>query len=192
MNLLKALESELFKPLATIFVPGTIAISPYYLLAVMDVPILSTAVESHTGIITLLATVGVLAIGLILEDIGSRIECHWHDGLAKKDSWDSYLQLRIQDEFVGQRYIQTLLPRMKFELSMVPALSICVIGLLLIQIRMAVLGWLTTGIVAGTMLVVAVYLLLESKQSVRLLAEKRELVLNAATSGGTDIADLGT
>src|SRR5207245_3973826 len=80
----------------------------------------------------------VIAIGLILENLGGRIEAVWDKFINRnnnghKDKLEAYLRLKVESEFVGQRYLRTVLVRMKFELAMLPALVSFAFGLIWLQ-----------------------------------------------------------
>jgi hypothetical protein len=76
------------------------------------------AEANHTETALLLALASI-ASGLLVEDIGSRIESRWFDKQLVKqpsfshhdDEWDQYLRLTFSIEPVGQRYLRTILLR---------------------------------------------------------------------------------
>src|SRR5205814_9122240 len=101
--------------------------------------------------------VSIFVVGLVLEDIGARIEfiwdCwldHWaatlrsswgkepkkryHTAHAHLCDWDKYLQLDVRDEIIGERYLLTIVMRMKFELAMLPSLVLATLGLVWLQV----------------------------------------------------------
>jgi len=128
MDFISAFKSELFRPLVTLLIPGVIAGGPYFVLVGQLVPPLRAFGSRHPSVATAIVIATITAIGLVLENWGSRVETFWDDCLARKDAthkstWDRYLQLRLKDEIIGQRYLRTFLVRMKFELAMVPASS---------------------------------------------------------------------
>src|ERR1700733_7814336 len=79
---------------------------------------------------TLLLALACIAAGLLVEDIGSRIESRFLDkrlgtqpGFSThSDEWNQYLRLVFKAEPVGQRYLRAILLRFKFELGTAIAL----------------------------------------------------------------------
>ena len=125
-----------------------------------------------------------LVAGLILEDIGSRIEVGWDAILDSRPDdqsgkWKEYLQLQIQDEYVGQRYLRTIYVRFKFELSMAPSLAISTIGLIWLNNlyhfwAIGSIAWIATAL-----FLVAAYLLYESYASSDQLRELHCWIIEA-------------
>lgn len=183
MDLSSAFKSEVFRPLVTLFIPGGVAAGPYFLLAGYYVPATRAFWDDHPSTTVAIVVGCILAAGLVVENWGSRIEDLW-DGLLNRDgehreTWNAYLGLTLRDEIVGQRYMRTLLMRMKFELAMVPAL-VCGVGGLLWLNRVEPFWpfrerWLW---LAGSVLVV--YFAWESFDSARLMAATRRIVVRAA------------
>jgi hypothetical protein len=125
----------------------------------------------------------VLAIGLILEDIGSLIEqLLWSNLIKRKDEkylneWDQYLQLYLKDEMVGQRYLRTILVRMKFELSMAPALFIALVGFAWLSRITNIWSTISSILVSIGIGVLGLYLLWESYLGAKLLGNTRRIIL---------------
>lgn len=134
MDLLSFIKNEFFRPIATLVIPGSIAFSTWSILAVKLNPGLLEISKSGNGLLVTIFIGLSLAVGMLLEDLGSKIEVIFDkklyklDPLAKK-RWSDYLKLELKDELVGQRYLRTLLIRLKFELSMFPAILSCYAGL---------------------------------------------------------------
>lgn len=124
-EVLGSLKSELLRPLATLILPGGIAVTPYFiLLRVMFGPFSKLVTDNPTQTLAL-ATAAALFVGLVLEDAGSGIESKW-DKPIHKDTWNEYLRLAFKVEPIGQKYIRSLVLRLKFELGSFVAL--CVAG----------------------------------------------------------------
>ncbi|MEW6128132.1 MAG: hypothetical protein AB1757_13915 [Acidobacteriota bacterium] len=183
MDIISALKSELFRPLIILFIPGVTASSPYALLLGHYIPQVKFFRESQPSAFVVIITICALAVGLILEDVGSRIEVGWDKLLKKQDAtheenWNNYLRLKLKDEIVGQRYLQTFLTRMKFELSMAPALILFSIGLFWLNwvYSISVCASLTITVVV---LGLAAYLLWESYSSAQVLSNTRKQIIKA-------------
>ncbi|MBZ5554765.1 MAG: hypothetical protein LAO21_18765 [Acidobacteriia bacterium] len=187
MDPLSAFRTEVLRPIVTIVVPGSIATAPFVLLARYYFPQTYTLWEQHPSAFVTILTVCVLAVGFILEDLGGHIEKDlWDHRIKKKyqrhdEDWYKYLQLRLQDEIIGQRYIQDIKTRMKFELSMVPALLIFLIGLIWTNAEYKL--WSTCGSIVSSIiiLIIAAYLAYESFLSAEILSKTRKLILDAAS-----------
>jgi hypothetical protein len=185
MDVITGLKNELFRPLVSLVVPGSVAVAPFILVLQSRIPAVSAYWEQHPSVFISIAVVVVIAAALCLENIGSRIEesC-WDRLLAKYDGefdsiWRRYLRLNTQDQIVGQRYLRTLLTRMKFELSMVPAILFHIVGL---NWANAHLGFFSSSemVAASTALgVVAVYLSCESYGTAKALHRLRRDVIAA-------------
>jgi hypothetical protein len=121
-------------------------------------------------------------MGLVCEDIGSRLElthykrCYKDPAEKKKRDleWEEYLRTAFKTEPTGQRYLRTVLLRLKFESNSTAGLLIGAAGLLFIT---GVSRYLTMGVSAG-MVAFAVYLgWCEVAKTVPLLADIRRNLL---------------
>jgi hypothetical protein len=178
LDLIAGLKSELFKPLVTLLVPGAIAVGPYVLVAHGRIPACETFWKEHSVAFVSVVLIGVIAAGLVLENIGSRIESGWDKLLGRKikgfeDDWHAYLRLRNTDDVVGQRYLRTILTRMKFELSAAPALVFHIFGMVWVKWLFDVPGWLDLIIIILFLIVLTIYLVWESFSSAKVLAKVR-------------------
>jgi hypothetical protein len=119
----------------------------------------------------------------MLEDLGGLIEFEIIDRLLDKKTkkhkanWKKYLQLKTKDEYVGQRYIRTVVTRLKFELSMAPALILLGIGIQWLELIYGT--WDMKGIVGiiGFLGALVVYLFWQAWLSAEALSETREGLL---------------
>jgi len=186
-DLTSAFKSELFRPVVTLVIPGAIAAGPYMAVAVRVTTGVQEFLESHSGLAWVCGLGVAVAAGLILENIGSRLEASFIDDWLEhklpgsRATWREYLSLKMTDEFVGQRYLRTVLLRMKFELSMAPAVAIAGLGLGWLQAVApwgAVLGPVGPILAGG---VIAAWFLVEAFSSARVLADTRKLLVIAAS-----------
>jgi len=135
MDFSSTLKNEIFRPLTTIVVPGSVAIAPFVLLLGHYVPGVRVFWQLNAYGFGFILLISILASGLVLEDFGSRIEVVWDYFLEKKypgrrENWREYLTLKVQDEYIGQRFLRTIFTRFKFELSMGPAVIAFTVGLI--------------------------------------------------------------
>ena len=187
MDLISAFKSELFRPLATVIAPGTVAVTPWALTFLAHNHAVVTYAEKYVGASAFFFIVLTTIAGFLLENIGARIEKLWDSILSKsKDNhnelWNEYLRLKTKDEIVGQRYLRTIVTRMKFELAIAPALFVCVAGLFALNIERQY--WTVGGLLAVVfpLIAIAVYLLFESFTSAKTCARARDQVIKACVS----------
>jgi hypothetical protein len=185
MDFISAFKSELFRPLATLVVPGGIALGPYVLIAGYYFPGIVSFWKDHPSAFVAILVICIVAVGLIVEDLGAFIERDfWDSKLARENEnhaahWEQYLKLRLQDEVVGQRYLRTILTRMKFELAMVPAFFFFWCGLLWLNRLYHLWRPSRFALLSGVLLIITIYLLLESFRSASVMSTTRTLVIQA-------------
>jgi MFS family permease len=185
VDFISAFKSELFRPLATLVVPGGVAIGPYVLVAAYYFPGVASFWREHPSAFVAILVICIVAVGLIVEDLGAFIERDlWDSKLAREneyhsDHWEQYLKLKLNDEIVGQRYLRTVLTRMKFELAMVPAFFFFWCGLLWLNRLYDLWRPSRFALLSGVLLVVTIYLLLESFRSASVMSTTRGLIVEA-------------
>lgn len=185
MDITAPFKSEVLRPITTWVIPGAIALGPYVLILGFYVPPVRQFWETHPSASIAVITLFVLTVGMILENVGATIETVAWDQLVQRkysdhlNNWNRYLKLRLKDEIIGHRYLKTLVLRMKFELSMAPALFVFWCGIIWVNALFHV--WLVPGVVFISALLLAgsVYFLRSSYTSVRVLSEVRALILEA-------------
>ncbi len=188
MDLVSGLKNELFKPLVTLAVPGSVALGPYIMVVCARVPQALAFWKEHDGAFSAAVVVAVLAAGLLLEDVGARIETsQWDPRLRKQlaassDEWHAYLRLRTGEEVVGQRYLRTIVTRMKFELAMSVALVLHALGLCWLNALHPTLTLCEMAGVAIAAIGLGAYLLWESYTSAYALVELRRDVIAACVA----------
>lgn len=141
-----AFGSEFFRPLATLLLPGALALTPATIVAYSRMCDFRKFANANHAETTAALVVLAFFLGLILEDGGSHIECGldnlfvpweaarrsgtsmpWHRRIAalfketpgsqSETEWFNYLRLAFKLEPVGHRYMRTLVLRLKFELG---------------------------------------------------------------------------
>jgi hypothetical protein len=186
MDFTSAFKSELFRPLVTLFIPGGIAAAPYFLLAGFYAPGTRAFWDDHPSITVAVVVGCIVAAGLVLENWGSRLETLWDRLLNKtgehRDTWNDYLGLRLKDEIVGQRYLRTLVLRMKFELAMVPGLLCGVAGCLWLDRVQRFWPFRERWLWLGGAIII-VYFVWESFDSAKVIGATRRIVVRAARRG---------
>jgi len=194
MDFISAFKSELFRPLATLVVPGGVAISPYVLVVGYYFPGVTSFWREHPSAFVAILVICIIGVGLIVEDLGAFIERDfWDNKLARENEdhsehWEQYLKLRLNDEIVGQRYLRTLLTRMKFELAMVPAFFFFWCGLLWLNRLYELWRPSRFALLSGVLLILTIYLLLESYRSASVMSQTRTLIIEAVSQAYPDLA----
>jgi hypothetical protein len=139
-ELTAAFQSEVFRPVATLVVPGFVSISTFSFAVWQWFPGAQRLADQHPSLATTTAILIVLTCGLVTEDVGARIEEFFDKRLSKKEGyeqhfeeWFRYLRIAFEREPVGHRYLRTLVLRLKFELGMTVALLPCALGALFLR-----------------------------------------------------------
>jgi hypothetical protein len=183
-EIFSAFGSEIFRPLVTIVIPGAMAISVWFVVLLQKFTLLRALVEANHPETTLLLTLASIAAGLLVEDIGSRIESSYFDKrLGAKpafsnhvEEWNQYLRLAFKTEPVGQGYLRTILLRFKFELGIAIALLSSGLGLLLTTLAL----WKALTWLAVLTALTAYLILVEARSSHKLLSKIRHEILKGA------------
>jgi hypothetical protein len=163
-----------------------IAIGPYILVLGAYVPEVDTFWSEHSTAFGVLLVASVLAAGFIIDDIGSFVETIFWDKFLDTAApgehtkkWNEYLQLQLNDELIGQRYLRTKFTQLKFELAMGVALPIFWTGLLWVQFLRKI--WSICGFMLASAFVLsgAGALLWASWETAKLLSRTRKIILDA-------------
>ena len=124
-ELTAAFQSEVFRPIVTLVVPGFFAVSTCAVAVCQRLPTVQRLAEQHSGLATTTAVLVVLTVGLMTEDLGARLEQLFDQQLTKEagyeshiEEWFKYLRIAFDKEPVGHRYLRTIVLRLKFELGM--------------------------------------------------------------------------
>jgi hypothetical protein len=190
VELADATKSEIARPIATVLIPGAIAVAPYVIVVQHYIPQVLDFWKIHDAAFSAIVVACMLAAGLLLEDLGALLEGFVLDPLLTdrvpdhRENWNKYLKLKIKDEFVGQRYLRTMVTSLKFELAMFPGILCLWFGLLWIQLIDKV--WSAWGFAVLTVFLAAVttYLGVESFLSARTLSNTRRLLIEAYEADG--------
>ena len=121
-NLTAIFQSEIFRPVVSLVVPGFYGISTLSIVVWQRHPYFHGLVEGNPGLATAIALLIALTWGLIAEDLGARIEQHFDKRLEKDPiyqnhyrEWFDYLRIAFDKEPVGHHYLRTIVLRLKFE-----------------------------------------------------------------------------
>ena len=183
MDISSPLKADVLRPLLTWLVPGAVLIAPYLLLLGAIYPEVSSFAASNSVITALLCFFAALAGGVVLENLGSIIEVQiWDALLEHKTGWQNsvwleYLQLVHEKEPIAQRYLRTVVMRMKFELSFSLALIGSWLGTIILHDRQHIFTDGGLLLFSFVVLVLAAYLLWESGRSAEVLTNLRALMV---------------
>ena len=181
MDFVNVLKNELFRPVATLIVPGSLAFFPYALLIANINPGVVSVWEGHNGVVVTMFLMVALALGMVIENIGSLIEILIDGVLGDEhiNRWREYLGLRVQDEIIGQRYLRTLVLRLKFELSALVAIPISYLGFLLLNQVSGYWSFFSMIIAAICVFVGMIYLVYETYKSSKALDSTRKVIIES-------------
>ena len=134
-NFFSAFTSEVFRPLVTLLIPGAIAISTWFVGLLWHFHDLRTLVYNNHTEVGLLLVLAMTFAGLVLEDMGARVESHLDSRKDKQDgkhfhNWYAYLRTAFKADPIGRRYVRTLVLRLKFEFGIAFAMLSAGAGLL--------------------------------------------------------------
>ncbi len=180
-NFFSAFTTDVFRPLATLLIPGVIGLTSWFLALVWKFPTLKDIVtrnHTDTGFVLLLLTVFA---GLVFEDFGARWEVQldrWADRRTNNEhtkNWLAYLQTSFKSDPIGRRYARALVLRLKFELGVAFAMTSAGLGL----IWLAVLGLNYSFVLASGLLCLFFTLwgLVEARETHKVLSKTRAILL---------------
>lgn len=184
MDPLKNISLDVNRIILQLLIPGIFALYPYILLFANRFNNLSIS-DGYLGAIIFILSVSA---GLVIEDFASQIESECWDKQndskfpERENEWNKYLKFKtLESEMpIAQKYLRTILIRMKFELSFAIALLIMIIGLCILEYyinfcQSCMQFWLVCIILPFS---IACYQLYESKQSSILLIKIRKNIIS--------------
>ncbi len=183
MDISNSFKSEVFRPIVITLIPGGFALLPYGALGYLCNNKVATYFESHQSGVMILYAFLSIAVGLILEDFGSRIEAFYDRIANKPDSthikdWNTYLRTYFDKEPIGVSYIKSLVLRLKFELSFSLSIFVFLIGFCILNSCQALLSCKAFCGISIALLALAIYLLYESFTGSMLLGKVRKNLLS--------------
>jgi hypothetical protein len=182
-ELFAAFNADFFRALATLIIPGSVALSSWAVYVVLRFERLRVLVSNNHIETAFVVFLLMVIVGMVIEDIGSRIEKQM-DTIADRATngqhtrdWYSYLKTAFVCEAIGRRYIRTLVTRLKFELGTSVGLLIAGAGVVTLYVD-EFLSLRALIVFLALALVLAGYLgLVEARSSHRLLAKARTEML---------------
>lgn len=136
MNLFAAFQSEVFRPLVTLLIPGVFGMSSWIMVLFWKYPYLKALALANCVETAVILFFVIPAAGMMIEDLGARFETYRDGKLNTKPKgehlriWYDYLRTAYEKdkEPIGRGYIRTVVLRLKFELGMAIASIITVAG----------------------------------------------------------------
>jgi fucose permease len=136
MNFFAAFQSEIFRPLVTLLIPGALAISSWLVALSWKFPGLKAAMMAHATETYWVLFFAITALGILIEDCGARIELHF-DKLANEktkgkhdEEWKEYLRTAFVADPIGRGYARSLVLRLKFQLGVLLGSIVAALGLI--------------------------------------------------------------
>jgi len=180
-NFFSAFTTDVFRPLATLLIPGALGISPWFIALIWHFPILRVVATDNKLEMAFILFLATVFAGMVFEDFGARWEVQldaWADVRTNNqhsDNWRRYLQTAFVVDPIGRRYARALVLRLKFELGVVFSLVSAAIGI----VWLAVLG-LKCSVVLILELICIIFIvwgLLEAKETHKVLSKTRAALL---------------
>lgn len=181
-------QRKVLRTLITLVLPGAILFAPYFAVLLHHYPNWADYWIKSPGSTLVVGFVASLAVGLIIDNLGTFIEARiWDKLLTRVDpehmnNWWKYLACRADEVLVAHGYLRSLLLRMKFELDFSVALFFALPGLYWIgklkDFWCSVFDWsfLKYSVIG---IVIILYLLWESYQSAKNLSKVRSIIISS-------------
>jgi hypothetical protein len=167
MDLTSTVRPDTLSSVGSVLIPGSLAAGPYVALVWGPPHNLKMLVNANEGLSTVIAALLVVAMGLLVESLGSYAEYYVIDRLhadpkALTDRFAEYLQVSWKVEPIGQHYLRRVLIIFKFELNLLVATVATLPGTLAlasfgILSQHALVGFLGVTLVLGAYLLRAAY-----------------------------------
>lgn len=188
MEKLTSLNLTFDRVLIQLVTPGLLTSFPFILLFFDARPdVAEFFLQDSKGLLVTTIVLVALVMGIILENIGSRIEVNIYDNLLSRrrkeyfENWEKFLMIQYQgQEPIGHRYLRNILFRMKFELSAGAGLIIMTAGLGIYNIGHVIFESIIVNVLIVYILPLAtsIYLLaFEGWRSAEVLAECRKALV---------------
>jgi hypothetical protein len=189
LDLSSPFRSEVFRPITGLLIPGLVACLPWTLLAAHYFPAIEDYRDKHELVYLTIVGLIVIGIGFVLEDLGTELELLIDSRLIDGKHpdlyavWYEYLALKFDIEPVGQRYLRTVLLRLKFELATAVAVIICYGGLVWLCIAKGLLSWVPLALLGLGFTALAIFLGHQAYKGAEVLANVRRVLVGKAPVG---------
>lgn len=169
----------LTRSLLVVIIPGLIAIAPWGLWLALRIGHFGELYENYATLINASLIGLAIILGSVLEGRLSRIELTWDREREKKyqvrANWFDYLSQPSAAEPVGFRYIARMATAMYFELAMMAASAIALLGVAILLLEHAEGTWKGASFIALILgVLVARFFYSQAKDSHEALCEARK------------------
>jgi hypothetical protein len=180
-NFFSAFTSDVFRPLATLLIPGAIGVSTWFVALMWQCPALKRLASDHRTESALILFLIAVFAGMVYEDFGARWEAQldrWADDRTNNqhtENWWRYLQTAFKVDPIGRRYARALVLRLKFELGV--AFSMVSAGLGIIWL--AILGLRCSTVLVSELvcLIFVSWGVMEARETHKVLSKVRAALL---------------
>lgn len=122
----------LTRSLLVVLVPGLVALAPWMLLVVSQTEHVDDLYKNYATLIHASLVGAAIILGSMIEGALSHLEVKWDkerdEEYQVRENWFSYLAQQCDNEPVGFRYISRMQTTMYFELAMMTAAPIFLVG----------------------------------------------------------------
>ncbi|HJX00618.1 MAG TPA: hypothetical protein VJ453_10680 [Terriglobales bacterium] len=181
LNFFSAFASDVFRPLATLLIPGAIGITTWFIALLWKFPELRRLVSANHTESGLALFIAMVFAGMVFDDFGARWEVlldRWADQRTDgkhTTNWNSYLQIAFKSDPIGRRYARALVLRLKFELGVVFGMISALIGLS--WLAWLGLGYWTVFVCSSLCVLFVGWALVEAAATHKVLSQTREALL---------------
>jgi hypothetical protein len=170
-----------------VIIPGLIAIAPWALWLALKIEDFVALYRTYATLINASVLGLAIILGSILEGLLSHVEIAWDKEREKKyqvrKNWFDYLSHEFSTEPVGFRYLARMATSMYFELAMMAASALALLGVAVLLIEHASGPWKAASlVVALAAAFVAQFFYHQAKASHEVLCESRREI-NARLKG---------
>lgn len=121
MDISNAFKENAFRALVITFIPGAFSIAPYIVFAYINYDQFNHLINNNLTGFAIVYSIIAIASGMILEDLGSRVEAVMGKMKSKNDArydteWYSYLCTYYEQKPIIFNYLNGVVMRMKLEL----------------------------------------------------------------------------
>jgi len=158
-----AFKSEVFRPIASLVLPGMLAIGMFAIILGNSVPEVRNLYSAQPILYFALFFSAATIAGMLLENIGSSLErgidtCMEREYLPNSGKvWGAYLACECKESY-ARKYLGALVTRLKFINSMIPASAAFGFGLILLNLQITRWPWHSIGLFEIVLLLLSTWL----------------------------------
>jgi hypothetical protein len=179
MKMPESYDSRFIRFLTAVLTPGAVAAWPWLVALGLSQPDVGKWLMQASALPYTVIFVVTTVAGLLLEDLGSRLECCLERNQLHKRAWATYLR-SSPNSLVGHTYITSVVTRLKFELAMPFALVVGAGGVATIAFFQSALASNAAWSLIAVALLAAVWLAFEASDSIKLLNQTRRRTFSSA------------